>query len=171
MGLFLGDLIQFWACEGERLIIRDGCLFEGWCLLLFQLIFKMFNRTRRQKIIKTRQEMVRLKELWAHMYNSVSTPAISLRTVRLIGLDELGSPLGVWGLWLSPFLKCSIGHCMYGNFRPFSRICFCYSPPCNTTTQEQQRVKFNTRVERQLLRPSNIIYTFGANTKPLGAKF
>ena len=61
MGLFLGDLIQFWAREGERLIIRDGCLFEGWCLLLFQLIFKMFNRTRRQKIIKTRQEMVRLK--------------------------------------------------------------------------------------------------------------
>ena len=114
--------------------------------------------------------MVRLKELWAHMYNSVSTPAISLRTVRLIGLDKLGSPLGVWGLWLSPFLKCSIGHCMYGNFRPFSRICFCHSPPCNTTTQEQQRVKFNTRVERQLPRPSNIIYTFGANTKPLGAK-
>ena len=59
---------------------------------------------------------------------------------------------------------------MYGNFRPFSRICFCHSPLCNTTTQEQQRVKFNTRVERQLPRPSNIIYTFGANTKPLGAK-
>ena len=44
MGLFLGDLIQFKAREGERLIIdiiRDGCLFEGWCLLLFQLIFKI----------------------------------------------------------------------------------------------------------------------------------
>ena len=59
---------------------------------------------------------------------------------------------------------------MYGNFRPLSRICFYHSPPCNTTTQEQQRIKFNTRVERQLPRPSNIIYTFGANTKPLGAK-
>ena len=59
---------------------------------------------------------------------------------------------------------------MYGNFRPLSHICFYHSPPCNTTTQEQQRVKFNTRVERQLPRPSNIIYTFGANTKPLGAK-
>ena len=69
MGLFLGDLIQFWVREGERLIIRDGCLFEDWCLLFFQLIFKIFNRTRRQKIIKTRQEMVRLKELWVHMYN------------------------------------------------------------------------------------------------------
>ena len=62
---------------------------------------------------------------------------------RLIGLDKLGSPLGAWGLWLSPFLKCSIDHCMYGNFRPFSRICFCRSPPCNTTTQEQQRVKLH----------------------------
>ena len=79
MGLLLCDLIQFWAREGEPLIIRGGCLFEGWCLSLFQLIFKIFNRNRRQKIIKTRQEMVRLKELWAHMYNSVSTPAISLR--------------------------------------------------------------------------------------------
>ena len=59
---------------------------------------------------------------------------------------------------------------MYGNFRPLSHICFYHSPPCNTRTQEQQRVKFNTRVERQLPRPSNIIYTFGANTKPLGAK-
>ena len=59
---------------------------------------------------------------------------------------------------------------MYGNFRPLSRICFYHSPPCNTTTQEQQRVKFNTRVERQLPWPSNIIYAFGANTKPLGAK-
>ena len=38
MGLFLGDPIQFWAREGERLIIRDGCLFEGWCLLLFQTV-------------------------------------------------------------------------------------------------------------------------------------
>ena len=167
MGLFLGDLIQFWAREGERLIIRDGCLFKGWCLLLFQLIFKIFNRTRRQKIIKTRQEMVRLKELWAHIIQFQHR--LFLFVFRLIGLDKLGSPLGVWELCLSPFLNCSIGHCIYGNFRPFSRICFCHSPPCNTTTQEQQGVKFNTRVERQLPRPSNIIYTFGANTKPLGA--
>ena len=80
MGLLLCDLIQFWAREGERLIIRGGCLFEGWCLTLFQLIFKIFNRTRRQKIIiKTRQEMVPLKEIWPHMYISASTPAISLR--------------------------------------------------------------------------------------------
>ena len=79
MGLFLGDLIQFWAREGEPLIVRGGCLFEVWCLFLFQLIFKIFNCNRRQKMIKTRQEMVRLKELWTHMYISVSTPAISLR--------------------------------------------------------------------------------------------
>ena len=59
---------------------------------------------------------------------------------------------------------------MYGNFRPLSRICFYHSPPCNTTTQEQQRVKFNTLVERERPWTSNIIYTFGANTKPLGAK-
>ena len=104
MGLFLGDLIQFWAREGERLIIRDGCLFEGWCLLLFQLIFKIFNRTRRQKIIKTRQEMVRLKELWAHMYNSVSTPAISLR-ISSYWTRQTREPTGSLGALSKSFLK------------------------------------------------------------------
>ena len=79
VGLLLCDLIQFWAREGERLIIRGGCLFEGWCLSLFQLIFKFLIALDDKKIIKTRQEMVRLKELWAHMYISVSTSAISLR--------------------------------------------------------------------------------------------
>ena len=104
VGLFVGDLIQFWAREGERLIIRDGCLFEGWCLLLFQLIFKIFNRTRRQKIIKTRQEMVRLKELWAHMYNSVSTPAISLR-ISSYWTRQTREPTGSLGALSKSFLK------------------------------------------------------------------
>ena len=102
--LFLGDLIQFWAREGERLIIRDGCLFEGWYLLLFQLTFKLFNRTRRQKIIKTRQEMVRLKELWAHMYNSVSTPAISLR-ISSHWTRQTREPTGSLGALAKSFLK------------------------------------------------------------------
>ena len=42
-------------------------------------LFSKFLIALDEKIIKTRQEMVRLKELWAHMYISVSTPAISLR--------------------------------------------------------------------------------------------
>ena len=99
VGLSLGDLIQFWARESERLIIR-----EGWCLLLFQLIFKIFNRTRRQKIIKTRQEMVRLKELWAHMYNSVSTPAISLR-ISSHWTRQTREPTGSLGALVQSFLK------------------------------------------------------------------
>ena len=104
MGLFLGDLIQFWVREGERLIIRDGCLFGGWCLLLFQFIFKIFNRNRRQKMIKTRQEMVRLKELWDHMYIPVSTPAISLR-ISSHWTRQTREPTASLGALAKSFLK------------------------------------------------------------------
>ena len=48
--------------------------------------------------------MVRLKELWAHMYNSVSTPAISLRNSSH-WTRQTREPTGSLGALAKSFLK------------------------------------------------------------------
>ena len=114
--------------------------------------------------------MVRLKALWANMHISVSTRVISLR-ISSQWTRQTGEPTASLAALVTVLSQnvVSATACT-GTFGLFHGFFFYHSLPCNTTTQEQQRVKFNTDVERQLPRPSNIIYTFGANTKPPGAK-